>query len=475
MKKKELLHPKGAHHLFFAELFERFSYYGITALMILFLYFQFGVAEKTAYYIYGVYATLVYASPIFGGFLSPRYLGFYHAVVLGSISIIVGHFIMMVPYSGDTFFYLGLGFVILGTGLFKPNIANLISILYDKVPHLKERGFTVAHVYCNIGGALASILCAYIALKVGYLLAFGISGVTMLIGLLILIMGRRFFKVEPLKFQSFVNIILTLIILVLLSMQVFYHHSVVDFILAFSFLVAIFAMVKSALSSDSVDRKNIFSVMMLFIPFLIFMVFLQISGGPLNLFTAQYVNRSLFGKIIPAGAFQAVEPIAFVVLGAIFVAFRNKKYVNKKFRHYARWFAFSLIFQGLSFLLLLIAICFEGESISMLWINGTYTLQAMGEVLIAPISLEMISKFIPIRFSGIFMGTWILIFACANFIASRLGSVIAIETVGEMASVESYFSLFKYLMVIGILCGLFLLLGALVVKKFKHRKTIGFA
>jgi len=457
-------HPKEIYSLFFTELWERFSYYGLTALLILYLYKHMGITEQEAYLIYGTYGALVYITSVLGGWLADRFLGRFFATLWGSIFIAVGHFVMFIPDPQHDFFYIGLGIIIVGTGLFKPNIANLIGKLYGTKPHLRNSGFTLAHVGCNIGTILAPIICAYIAVHVSYPAAFGIAGFGMLLGIksLVKIKGRVDIEVTPRKY-NFMVIILGLM-LVALIYQIFQHITVTGYILAIVGILTVVMLGKTVLISAKRQRSKILYAIGLMGLYLIFMILLQISGGALNVFTDRYVDRVWLQYTIPTGAFQAVEPIAVVLLGLI--SMRLWQYSSKASNaiSYVVFFALALFLQGLSFIILCVGIdIYAGQAlVPMIWLNTAYVLQAIGELFIAPIGLSMLSHWIPNKSLGVFMGAWLLMSAYANFIAAQLG-VIFVSPTEAPVTISAYANLFQGLALLGSGCGTIILLGIVTI------------
>lgn len=191
---KQSKYPQGMVYLFLAGLWERFSYYGITALLILYLFKFFDISDAKTYLIYGAYASMVYGTPIIGGIIADKYIGQYRSIIIGASLIALGHFVMIVPNPQYIYFFLGLSLVIVGTGLFKPSIGAITGALFIDTEYKRNEGFTLLYIGMNIGAITAPIICSYIAVTISWNLAFGIAGIGMLVGLFIFMKGSKHYR-----------------------------------------------------------------------------------------------------------------------------------------------------------------------------------------------------------------------------------------------------------------------------------------
>nr|WP_245806536.1 oligopeptide:H+ symporter [Francisella halioticida] len=294
-------------YLFLAGLWERFSYYGITALLILYLFKFFDISDAKTYLIYGAYASMVYGTPIVGGIIADKYIGQYRSIIIGALLIALGHFVMIIPNSQHIYFFLGLSFVIIGTGLFKPSIGAITGALFTNTEYKRNEGFTLLYIGMNIGAITAPIICSYIAVTISWNLAFGIAGIGMLAGLLIFIKGSKHYKdikentkslVKTYLFWAATAIILcalTSFIFVLLAYPIW--ASRVLYLIGSVMLLIILYFVRISAADD---RSRIYITVTLTIFYMIFMILLQQSGGMMNVFTERNVNRVIFGFSIPA-------------------------------------------------------------------------------------------------------------------------------------------------------------------------------
>lgn len=454
--------PRGIYYLFLTEMWERFSYYGITALLILYIAKTFHVSDKMVYAIYGAYGALVYTTPIIGGYLSDRFLGTFRAIILGALLISAGHFILAIPDPAHFYFFLGLSFIITGTGLFKPNIATVVGLLYSNNDPRREGGFTFAYMGSNLGTIIAPIICSYIAVEYSWLLAFSLAGVGMLIGLGFFIAGMKYYhpSIYAPSHQPYLSrkswipkslnhvlsylVIALTIVLINIAMN---HVAIAGFLLYFAGGAILSMLLLASFRAEKSERNPMLLVIILTLFYIIFMALLQQSGGMLNLFTDSHVDRVFFGYAIPTGMYQSVEPLFIVALAPLFAILWRKLSQKNYVLSYPMKFALSLIGMGFAFGLLIIAMQFldANNLMASSWINTSYFIQALSELFVGPIGLGMISVLVPQRFMGIFMGAWVLASAYANFLAAKIGALTApIATKIQEVSVQASLSLYNH-------------------------------
>lgn len=477
-------YPEGMTHLFLTGLWERFSYYGITALLILYLFKHFDMSDAKAYLIYGAYASMVYGTPIIGGIIADKYIGQYRSIIIGASLIALGHFVMIVPDSKNICFFMGLSIVIVGTGLFKPSIGAITGAIFAKKnAHKRNQGFTFLYIGMNVGTITAPLVCSYIAVTYSWNLAFGIAGVGMLIGLVIFINGSKYYKdiksnkLNLIKRISYwIALILSLLCLILfifiLLSYPFWASKVLFIIGLATTLLIIYFVFKSEFN----DRNRIYITVILTLFYMVFMILLQQSGGMMNVFTERNVNREILGFVVPTSAFQSVEPFFIILFGPVY-AYLGKRF-NPNAHTYAVKFAIGLLVMSSSFLLLVLAILLTSKDgfISSWWINLSYLLQALGELFIGPIGLAMISVVAPKRMIGFFMGVWVLSSAFANYLAASFGALISGDgRVGSLApseTIDVYMRAFGYFTLLGAIAALILFtLAPALNKKLKFLIT----
>ncbi|HEY0096527.1 MAG TPA: peptide MFS transporter, partial [Archangium sp.] len=285
-------HPKGLYLLFTTEMWERMSYYGMRALLVLYMVGAtdkggFGWSQSKALQIFGIYTGLVYATPVLGGFLADRYLGQRLSVTLGGILMMLGQFVLAMPGNSEALFYSGLGLLVVGNGFFKPNISTMVGGLYAPGDSRRDGAFTIFYIGINVGAFLASLVCGTLGEKYGWPWGFGSAGVGMALGVVVfLLLGNRLLG-DVGKSPS----------------KVVRQDGKP-------------AAPAAALSRAEVDRIVVIFVLALFVVF--FWAAFEQAGGLMNLYTDAKVDRHLFGWEVPTTWFQAINPIFIIGLGPIF-------------------------------------------------------------------------------------------------------------------------------------------------------------
>jgi POT family proton-dependent oligopeptide transporter len=390
-------HPAGLSTLFFTEMWERFSYYGMRALLILYLTAAVidggvGMTTARAAAIYGWYTFGVYAAAIPGGWIADRLLGQYRSVLLGGILIALGHYSLAV---GElNFFYGGLGLIVAGTGLLKPNISTMVGSLYPKDDARRDGGFSIFYMGINVGAFVAPLVCGTLGQRVGWHWGFGAAGVGMTLGLLQYVLGRR--RLAP-------------------AMKRIDQAKT---------LKAAAGRVAERRRFTPTERKRIAVIGILFIFTTLFWAAFEQAGSSLNLFAARLTRTSVFGLDFPSTWFQSLNSLFIIMLAPVFAWLwvwldrRNREPSSPT------KFSFGLIFVGLGFLLLVPAALISGGGqglVSPLWLTGVYLLHTIGELALSPVGLSVVTKLAPARIVGSMMGVWFLSIAFGN----KLGGWVA--------------------------------------------------
>jgi POT family proton-dependent oligopeptide transporter len=398
-------HPKGLFVLFFTELWERFSYYGMRAILVLYLTQQttgdnpgMGWTSKEALALYGWYGMMVYFMGIFGGVAADKWLGQKKSVFIGGIFIILGQFAMAI--TGEMYFYTGLVLLILGVGLLKPNISTMVGGLYKKGDAKRDAGFTIFYIGINIGALAAPIIVGTVAEKVGWHLGFSIAGFGMIIGQIVYMSFRK-------HLADVGNLL---------------KHSKTESHLA-----------KQPLSKIEKDR-----VIVLLISFLIVIVFwaaYEQAGGLMNLYARDSVDRFIFGWEIPTSYFQSLHAFYVVLIGGP-MAWLWLKWSNMGKESSAIFkMAVGMIIMSFSFLVLMGAV--YDASLSAIgkspvyWLLIAYFMHVVAELSISPVALSFITKLAPAKYASIMMGVYFAITGLGNKAAGMLGE--AAQDAGELA------------------------------------------
>ena len=433
-------HPLGLRTLFFTELWERMSYYGMRGLLV--LYMTIGVVGNPglgwsnieANAIYGIYAGMVYFLALPGGWLADNLLGYQKAVLYGALIIMFGHFTLAIPL--EQTFILGLALVAIGTGLLKPNISSIVGQLYADNDERRDSGFTVFYMSINIGSMLGFAVCGYLGERIGWHWGFGAAGIGMLFGVLQFI----FFKDnlgeaglypnsmsqerrQSLKFWT-ISTILFFLVIVLTGMlgiwnvdPVFFAERFRDFLVVISFVYFGYLFFFARLTSN--EKKNVLMLLLLFVGAAAFWSGFDQSAGSLSIFTRDYVNLTFGSFQAPVSWTQFLNPL-FVVMFAPFFAYLwiylGKRNLNP---NTPIKFAIGLIFMGLGFIVMLYAVEYAliSAPVGVQWLLLTYLLHTFGELVLSPVGLSAFSRYSPKKYLGQMMGLW--------FLASSLGGVLA--------------------------------------------------
>lgn len=471
MNSIKMKQPRALIVLFFTEMWERFSYYGMRALLVLYLIqqlFQNLETSKTvAYGIFAAYGSLVYASPFIGGLIADKFLGHRKAVIWGAIMMAVGHFLMAIE--NEMFLYLALSFLIVGNGFFKPNMPIILSGLYEENDPRRDGGFTIYYMSVNLGAFFSPILCGIVGETYGWHYGFTIAGIGMLAGLFIFLKfghiidyheslnketGKKTLEYRPLGTipdkeslaQKFCGLskeiwIYTLCVLSTFGIAMLVKHyeimSYIIFPLSLSILGLIFII---ALRSEKVERDRLFVILILLLFITLFWTFFEQAGSSLTLFASENVNRNFFGSVIPASLFQSVNPMFILIfaspLSVLWMTLANKK----KEPSTPIKFSIGILLLSIGFLILGLAprfISFEtiAENDTILKIAAvpaillvlSYLFQTLGELCLSPIGLSMVSRLAPTKIVGMVIGAWYL----SSSLAFQIGGWIANLTTEE--------------------------------------------
>ena len=478
--------PKALKFLFLAELWERFSFYGLRALLIFYLVSQPQYNDMKAYSLYGIYLTLIYATTIIGGYLADRHLGNLKVIFLGSIIIIIGHLFLFLPYQG--FFIYGLSFVLIGTSLFKSNVSSLLGEYYSKNDPRRDAGFTLFYMGINIGSLIAPIVCGYVGYKYGWHYGFGCAGIGMIIGLIVLFWGYQDLKEkgqppypQELYKKGFLNLTQYQWIIMgcLLSVPFFawmieHHESMGNFLNLFG-LGIIIVLAILTFQSKGEERKAMLTILIM-LPFVTaFFASFEQAGASMNLFTDRYVDRSIGTFEIPTTWFQSLNPLFVVMLAPFFSLLWSFLGRLGKDPLTPMKFVLALFQVGLSFWFLKMAVseATSGNKASMIWLILAYLFQTMGELCLNPVGLSMITKLAPARFASFLMGCFFLSIAFANLMAQQVAQYFTMAQEEKMLETFTkdrgdlivFGHIFEFLIYSPILAGIVLLIISPFLKK----------
>lgn len=452
-------HPTGLYSLFFTEMWERFSYYGMRALLTLFLTAQlvtggFGLDRTESLAVYGIFTALVYLTPILGGWFSDNILGQRKSILIGGITMAIGQFMLAASSSEfliqglderKHFFYLGLGVLILGNGFFKPNISTIVGDLYDNDDPRKDGGFTIFYMGINIGAFLSPFVAGTLGEKVGWPWGFVAAGVGMLIGVLWFHFRRNTLEglgLPPkaikegrpdLNNRDWIDIILYTVVnvAVVFGIMTFWGstddtvHSIVIWLFggAGALFIA-FSIFKG--TNGSTEWSRVIVILILAFFNIVFWAGFEQAGGTFNLFAEENTNRMVGGFQIPTTWFQNVNPIAIVTLAPIFSILWIKLASKKLNPRTPIKFAMAMFIGAIAFYIMTMAanLAKDGTLVSPMWLVVVYVLLTCGELMLSPIGLSMVTKLAPHKIVSIMMGVWMASFALGNYLAATLEHIL---------------------------------------------------
>jgi POT family proton-dependent oligopeptide transporter len=450
-------HPRGLATLFFTEMWERFSYYGMRALLVLFMVEQvesggLGYTDQTATAIYGIYLAFSYLICLPGGWIADRLWGAQRAIWIGGIVIMCGHFVLAVP--GVTPFFLGLMIVCTGTGLLKPNVSAVVGDLYAPDDARRDSGFTIFYMGINLGAALGPVFCGFLA-RLDWHYGFALAGVGMLCGLIQFrftrhyLGGRGLAPASPpsrrlmLTAWAIIAAVLAAALIVLVAAArgwtvldaVVLARGTVYSLVAAS--IAYFAYVFLTGKLSAVERNRMIVIVALVIACALFWAGYEQAGSSLNLFAERFTLRDVGGFEIPASWFQSLNPTFIILLGPVYAMF----WVWLAKRHLEpaspAKFAFGLIILGVGFAVMIGAatLVAEGRQVWPTWLVFTYLFHTMGELALSPVGLSAMTKLAPKRFVGQMMGMWFMCTALGNAISGLIAGSFDVDAVSSWPGV----------------------------------------
>jgi len=424
-------HPRGLSTLFFTEMWERFSYYGMRALLILFMVAPisaggFGFSTEKAAAIYGLYTGSVYFATIPGGWIADRLLGLRRAVLVGGILIALGHYCLATGI--QSIFLWGLVLIVLGTGLLKANISSIVGQLYGRDDPRRDAGFSIFYMGINLGALISPIVCGYLGQKIGWHWGFGAAGVGMTVGLVQYSLSQKrlgeagLLVSEPPAHPGrlWAGIIAAIVAASALIYAVWDYRGWV----MVGLTVALFAWLLRTGGRNEIERKRIGAIIVLFVFATLFWMAFEQAGSSLTLFADQYTHNVMFGWAFPSSWYQTVEPV-FVVTLAPVLAWLWIRLGRREPSSPAK-FAYGLFLVGLGFLLVAVAAWLYARDqvkVSPWWLILLYFFHGVGELSLSPVGLSTVTKLAPARIVGLMMGVWFLAISLGNFFAGYVAGL----------------------------------------------------
>jgi POT family proton-dependent oligopeptide transporter len=474
-------HPRGLSTLFFTEMWERFSYYGMRALLILFMTAPIaagglGFDTAVAGAVYGLYTSMVYMATLPGGWIADRLIGQRRAVLWGGIVIATGHFSMAFP--SLTTFYLGLTLIVIGTGLLKGNAAVIVGRLYSAEDTRRDAGFSIYYMGINLGAFIAPLVCGYLGQRVNWHIGFAAAGVGMALGLVQYVLGSRHLgdaglapapaaspqAAAQLTSRSQLVGGATLLAVVVLAAGMYTGvvpisaKQVAD-AAGYGLLLTIvgfFAWLFLAGDWTATERRRLIAITVLFFSSALFWSEFEQAGSTLNLFADRATRTSVLNWEFPSSYFQSLQPLFIITFAPVFAWLWIR--MGKSEPSSPAKFGVGLVLVGGGFAVLAVAsmLSASGVKVAPYWLVATYLLHSWGELALSPVGLSAMTKLAPVRVAGLMMGVWYLATSAGNFIGGRLSSLY-----GSMEAT----SLFGAIAAVGIVAGVVMFVLTPPIKK----------
>ena len=483
-------HPRGLFVLFFAEMWERFSYYGMRALLIFYLTQHWLFSDERSSIIYGAYTALVYITPVLGGYLADRYLGQRKAVLFGAVLLTAGHFTMAFEGSGGqddpimNVFWLALAFIIVGSGFLKANISVIVGQLYPRTDVRRDGAYTIFYMGINLGAAIGTIIAGYLGQTYGWSYGFGAAGIGMLLGLIVFIWGKpllmgRGESRDPARLESTVAGIKFEWLLYLIGLgavagiwALIQYQEVVGTLLGvFGAILVVYVLGYAVTKLPKEDRDRIFAAMFLILGSILFWALFEQAGSSLNLFTDRHVDRGG----VPAAIFQSINPIYIILLAPLFAwlwTWLGRRGLEPST---PAKFGLGMIQLGAGFLVLVAGAYAVGleEATPVIFIFLIYLLHTTGELCLSPVGLSAMNRLSPAHMASLIMGTWFFASATGNFAAGLIAAATgASHAGGEDSPKEVVLDVYTTVGWVAVGVGVAVILVSPLIKKLMHLDTL---
>jgi POT family proton-dependent oligopeptide transporter len=461
-------HPRGLSTLFFTEMWERFSYYGMRALLILFMTAApatggLGFDTATAGAVYGLYTSMVYMATLPGGWIADRLIGPQNAVLYGGILIAAGHFSMALP--SITSFYVGLALIVIGTGLLKGNVSVIVGRLYSLDDERRDAGYSIFYMGINTGAFIAPLVCGYLGQRVDWHMGFAAAGVGMTIGLIQYMFGRKNLgdagrypaqsaSLEDAvrqKRQATLWTSLSIAVVVLGGLAMYtgllpitptqLSDAAGYFLLGLTVAFFVWLFLNSGWTPR--ERKQLYVVGVLFLAAALFWSEFEQAGSTLNLFADRDTQNSLFGWEFPSSYYQSLNSLFLIALAPVFAWFWIRLGRANREPSSPAKFAFGLVLVGAGFAVLAVGaiLAEQGVKVSPMWLTVVYLLHTCGELALSPVGLSAMSKLAPVKIGGLIMGVWFLGSSVGNYIGGRMAGFYETMTLPNLFGAVAAFGI----------------------------------
>ncbi|MGN6400141.1 MAG: peptide MFS transporter [Flavisolibacter sp.] len=432
-------HPRQLYLLFFTEMWERFSFYGMKALLLAYMVTQLKFDEPKGYAILGSYAALVYTMPMFGGMLADRFLGYRKAITFGGILMTIGHLVLAIPQSWS--FFYGMAFIICGNGFFKPNISSLVGTLYRENDPRRDSAFSIFYMGINLGAMIGGVLCGYVGQRINWHFGFGLAGIFMILGLIVFTIGKKSLGDRGLppqenllhrKLFAGLNretiIYIGTLLVVPFVVFLFNVYEAMDWIMLGLGLLSLVYILYIAFQLEKAAKFKLIAAIVMIVTSILFWAFYEQNSGSLNLFAMRNVDMHVLGfNLPPLSVNNFLPPFWVIALSPVFAWLWL--WLNKKGKEPSTplKFALSFIFLGIGFYIFYLGCKMATDGLISLYIFALgYVAIICGELCLSPIGLSMVTKLAPVKIVGMVMGIWFLASAIGEFLAGKIGSLMSV-------------------------------------------------
>jgi POT family proton-dependent oligopeptide transporter len=476
-------YPKQLYLLFFTEMWERFTFYGNRALLILFMVNYLKFDDVKGNIIYGVYQSLIYAMPVLGGFMADKILGQRKSILWGGMLLACGSFVMAIPVKES--FFIGMGIMIVGNGYFKPNISTIVGSLYKEGDGRRDAGFSFFYMGINIGATLGGLLCGWVGQKIDWHLGFGLAGIFMIIGLITFSFKQNMLgpvglppsqeklKAKTAGVKNEILVYIGSLAIIPVFILILNYYKIYSWIINPFGIVALIYVIYTASQLGKAAFLKLMVALVLIIFSSLFWAFYEQGGGSLNLFAERNVNMNLFGiKLSSAAVNNSITSLFVVLLTPFFVWLWISLSNRKREPDSVIKFSLGLLQLGLGFYVYVFAARFAQDGIvSLFYFSLGYFFMVTGELCLSPIGLSAITKLAPAKMVGLMMGMWFLASSYGQYLAGLIGSLMAIPTgtgtqLSPVESLPVYTDVFGKIALVAAASGLLLLLLSPILKKW---------
>ncbi|WP_254602185.1 peptide MFS transporter [Sphingomonas bacterium] len=483
-------HPRGLFLLFLVEMWERFSYYGMRGLLVFYLTKHFLFDDARANLTYGAYTSMIFLTPVVGGWMADRWLGGRKAVLFGGVMIAVGHACLAIegaiggvgPAALDLF-YLGMASVIVGTGFMKANISAIVGTLYPRADARRDPAYTIFYMGINLGAMLGALVCGWLGERVGWAWGFGAAGLGMLAGLVMFIAMRRdllgrseppapeWLRVRIAGISREAWIYAGAVASVLVAWFLVQHQALVGTLLAVAgFPLVAYILWTAVRTLPAVERDRIFAAMALILGSILFWALFEQAGSSINLYTDRQVDRTLLGWNVPASMYQSINSFWIITMAPLLAGLWTWLARRGWEPSAPAKFGLAMLQLGLGFLVLVWGARANGGALTpAIYVVLLYLLHSTGELCLSPVGLSAMTKMALPHMVGLLMGTWFFATATGEYAAGLIAAMTGGAGEGAAATITIY-SRVGWL-AIGV--GVAILAVAPLFKRLMHLDTLG--